>query len=41
MISARTIAYYRIANGKIAVNDVMCDPDMMQVLGPLLALPSD
>jgi len=33
----RTMAYYRIADGKIAVNDVMSDPDMMQVLGPLLA----
>jgi ketosteroid isomerase-like protein len=39
--SARTIAYYRIVNGKIAVNDVMSDPDMMQLLGPLLAPPSN
>jgi hypothetical protein len=30
-----------IANGKIVVNDVMSDPDMMQVLGPLLEPPSD
>jgi ketosteroid isomerase-like protein len=39
--SARTIAYYRIANGKIAVNEVMSDPDMMEVLGPLLTSPPD
>jgi ketosteroid isomerase-like protein len=39
--SARTIAYYRIANGRIVVNDVMSDPDMMKVLGPLLPSPSD
>ena len=39
--SARTIAYYRIADGKIAVNDEMSDPELMQVLGPLLAPPSD
>ena len=39
--SARAVAYHRIANGKIAVNDVMSDPDMMEVLGPLLASPPD
>ena len=39
--SSRTIAYYRIADGKIAVNDEMSDPELMQVLGPLLAPPSD
>jgi predicted SnoaL-like aldol condensation-catalyzing enzyme len=35
--SFRTMAYYRIVDGKIAVNDVMSDPNMMGVLGPLLA----
>jgi ketosteroid isomerase-like protein len=38
---ARTLSYYRIADGKIVLNDVMFDPDLMQVLGPLLAPPSD
>ena len=32
----RTLAYYRLANDKIALNDVMFDPDLMQVLGPFL-----
>ena len=30
-------AYYRLADGRIVVNDVMFDPDLIQVLGPLLA----
>jgi len=34
---ARSLAYYRLADGKIALNDVMHDLDLMQVLGPLLA----
>jgi ketosteroid isomerase-like protein len=38
---ARTLSYYRIADGKIVLNDVMFDPDLMQVLGQLLAPPSD
>jgi hypothetical protein len=37
--TARALAYYRLANGRIVVNDVMFDPDLMQVLGPLLASP--
>jgi hypothetical protein len=37
----RTLAYYRLTNGKIALNDVMVDPDLMQVLGPLLQPPPD
>jgi hypothetical protein len=28
------LPYYRLANGKIAVNDVMFDPDLMEVLWP-------
>jgi SnoaL-like domain len=39
--SFRTMAYYRIVDGKIAVNDVMSDPNMMEVIGPLVAPPSD
>jgi hypothetical protein len=39
--SLRTMAYYRIADGKIAMNDVISDPAMMQIVGPLLAPPSD
>jgi hypothetical protein len=35
------MAYYRIVDGKIAVNEIMSDPAMMQVLGPLLAPLSD
>ena len=35
----RGLAYYRLADGKIVVNDVMLVPDMMQVLGPLMAPP--
>jgi hypothetical protein len=35
----RALAYYRLADGKIVVNDVMFVPDMMQVLGPLMAPP--
>jgi hypothetical protein len=35
------MAYYRFADGRIAVNDVMSDPDIMQALGPLLAPSSD
>jgi hypothetical protein len=30
---------YRLADGRIVVNDVMHDPDLMKVLGPLLARP--
>jgi ketosteroid isomerase-like protein len=39
--TARTLAYYRLADGKIVLNDVMFDPDLMQVLGPLLAPPPE
>jgi len=31
------MAYYRLADGKIVVNDVMFVPDLMQLLGPFLA----
>jgi predicted SnoaL-like aldol condensation-catalyzing enzyme len=37
--TARALAYYRLADGRIEVNDVMFDPDLMQVLGPLLTPP--
>jgi ketosteroid isomerase-like protein len=37
--TARALAYYRLADGRIVVNDVMFDPDLMQVLGPLMAPP--
>ena len=39
--TARTLAYYRLADGRIIVNDVMFDPDLMQVLGPHMATPGD
>jgi hypothetical protein len=35
--TSRTMAYHRLADGKIVVNDVMSVPDMPQVLGPYLA----
>jgi hypothetical protein len=38
---ARALAYYRLVDGRIAINDVMFDPDVMQVLGPLLGPPPD
>jgi ketosteroid isomerase-like protein len=38
-VEARTLAYYRLVDGRIAVNDVMSVPDLMEVLGPLMALP--
>ncbi len=37
--TARALAYYRLADGRIVVNDVMFDPDLMPVLGPLRAQP--
>ena len=37
--SARALAYYRLTGGQIVVNDVMFDPDLMPVLGPLMASP--
>ena len=37
--TCRTRAYYRLADGKIVVNDVMSVPDILQVLGPLMAPP--
>ena len=39
--TARALAYYRLADGKIVVNDVLFDPDLMSVLGPLMAPPPD
>jgi predicted SnoaL-like aldol condensation-catalyzing enzyme len=38
---ARALAYYRLSDGRIVVNDVMFDPDLMEVLGPLLGPPPD
>ncbi len=35
----QTLACYRLANGKIAL-DVIFDPDLMPVLGPLLQSPT-
>jgi hypothetical protein len=37
----RTLAYYRLVEGRIAVNDVMFDPDVMQILGPHLGPPPE
>jgi hypothetical protein len=37
--TCRTMAYYRLADRKIVMNDVMSVPDMLQVLGPLMAPP--
>jgi hypothetical protein len=37
MTTHRALAYYRLADGKIAVNDVMFDPDLMQVIAGLMA----
>jgi hypothetical protein len=34
---SRGLAYYRLADGKIVVNDVMFVPDLMQVLGGFMA----
>ena len=39
--TVRALAYYRLADGRIVVNDVMFDPDLMSVLGPLIAPPPD
>jgi hypothetical protein len=33
------MAYYRLADGKIVVNDVMFAPDLFQVLGALMTPP--
>jgi hypothetical protein len=35
----RALAYYGLADGKIAVNDVMFDPDLMKVMGAMMAPP--
>jgi len=40
-MTVRAMAYYRLADGRIVVNDVMFDPDLMSVLGPLMAPPPD
>lgn len=39
--TVRTMAYYRLADGRIVVNDVMFDPDLMSLLCPLMAPPPD
>lgn len=36
-VTSRSLSYYRLADGKIVVNDVMFDPDLFGVLGPLMA----
>ena len=36
-VEAGTLAYYRLVDGRIVVNDVMSVPDLMEVLGPLMA----
>jgi hypothetical protein len=38
--TSRALAYYRLHAGKIVINDVMFDPDLMKVLGPLMAPPA-
>jgi predicted SnoaL-like aldol condensation-catalyzing enzyme len=38
-VEARTLAYYRLVDGRIVVNDVMSVPNLMEVLGPLMAPP--
>jgi hypothetical protein len=35
----RALAYYGLVDGKIAVNDVMFDPDLMKVMGAMMAPP--
>ena len=37
----RALAYYRLAGGKIVVNDVMMVPDLMQVMAGLVAPQSE
>jgi predicted SnoaL-like aldol condensation-catalyzing enzyme len=37
----RALAYYRLVDGRIAVNDVMFDPNLMQILGPHLGPPPE
>jgi hypothetical protein len=37
--TSRALAYYRLADGRILVNDVMFDPDLMKVPCPLMAPP--
>jgi hypothetical protein len=39
--TVRAMAYYRLADGRIVVNDVMFDPDLMSLLGPLMTPPPD
>ena len=34
--TSRALAYYHLADGKIEVNDVMFDPDIMGIVGPLM-----
>ena len=35
--TSRALAHYRLADGKVVINDVMFVPDLMQVLGPFMA----
>ena len=39
MTTARGLAFFRLADCKIVVNDVMTVPDLMPVLAPLLEPP--
>jgi predicted ester cyclase len=38
-VAGRGLTYYGLANGKITEDDPITTPDLMQTLGPLLALP--
>jgi SnoaL-like domain len=38
--TARGMAYYGLADGKIVINDVMFVPDLMVALGPFMAPPA-
>jgi hypothetical protein len=34
--TSRALAYYHLVDGKTDVNDVMFDPDIMDIVGPLM-----
>jgi ketosteroid isomerase-like protein len=38
-MTARALAYYRLADGKIVVNDVMFVPDLLQIIAAQMAPP--
>jgi len=39
--TGRALACHRLADGRFVVNDVMFDPDLMSLPGPLIAPPPD